>query len=309
MQRPSADIEPLLTMRCHDGPVNSVILSTFVPSCAEISLQERLQNGTAFSSGYDGQIHMWGLPRKDVSPYKPFGTLVSSSSTQHKDNRRHSIARLSGHKDSVWDMKLHSIQPCLASCSADGTVNLWNLDAIDCGGGVDELDIWTGGVGVENSEGRSVALRQTLTVDGVLSVDKSAIRAQQPTAIPTSLDFVHTDLSQLLVQFHAHSFVNQVSFSNSSLCLFDIEIGTKIATLEGADSSYDKTSRTQINRVIAHRTMALAVTAHEDRRICFFDTRSAKLIHSMVAHLEGITTLDLSPNGQIIVSAGSSVNL
>uniref|UniRef100_A0A8C6TBZ0 Striatin, calmodulin binding protein 3 n=1 Tax=Neogobius melanostomus TaxID=47308 RepID=A0A8C6TBZ0_9GOBI len=57
-----------------------------------------------------------------------------------------------------------------------------------------------------------------------------------------------------------------------------------------------------INRVVSHPTLPVTITAHEDRNIKFFDNKSGKTIHSMVAHLDAVTSLAVDPNGIYLMS-------
>lgn len=58
----------------------------------------------------------------------------------------------------------------------------------------------------------------------------------------------------------------------------------------------------QINCVVSHPTLPLTVTAHEDRHIRFFDNTTGKMVHSMVAHLDAVTSLAVDPNGLYLLS-------
>jgi striatin 1/3/4 len=120
-------------------------------------------------------------------------------------------------------------------------------------------------------------------------------------AKPTSVDFIRHDQNKLIA-----------SYTDSQLRVFDVETGKVVqSSFKGADSTYDKSISTQMNRVLSHPVMPLAITAHEDHHIRFFDTRSAECSHSMVAHLDAVSSLDFSPNGLVLVSGGhdSSVRL
>lgn len=57
-----------------------------------------------------------------------------------------------------------------------------------------------------------------------------------------------------------------------------------------------------INKVLSHPTLPITITAQEDRHIKFFDNNSGKLIHSMVAHLDAVTSLAVDPNGLYLMS-------
>lgn len=73
---------------------------------------------------------------------------------------------------------------------------------------------------------------------------------------------------------------------------------------QGDNTTQDK----QINRVVTHPTLPLTVTAHEDRHIRFFDNTSGKMVHSMVAHLDAVTSLAIDPNGLYLLSGSEFVH-
>ncbi|KAI9496878.1 WD40-repeat-containing domain protein [Zychaea mexicana] len=187
-----------------------------------------------------------------------------------------SMATYVGHTDAIWDFKLFPIareDTCLlASASADGTVKLW--------------DTQTSGQ----------LLKSSLTFDGVLTENDH--RRNLP--VPTSLDFCHTDLTKMAV-----------SFANAQIRIYDIETGQVVTTLEGSNDTYDGTVGTQINTIIAHPTMPLIVTGHEDRQVKFYDLKSGTCAFSMSAHLDSVACLDIDPSGMTLVSGGhdSSIRL
>lgn len=57
-----------------------------------------------------------------------------------------------------------------------------------------------------------------------------------------------------------------------------------------------------IHRVKCHPTLPLTITAHDDHHIRFFDNNSGKMVHSMVAHLDAVTSLAVDPNGLYLLS-------
>ena len=50
-------------------------------------------------------------------------------------------------------------------------------------------------------------------------------------------------------------------------------------------------------------------SAHEDRHIRFFDNGSGKMIHSMVAHLDAVTSLAVDPNGLYLLSGSHDCSI
>ncbi|KAK3718788.1 hypothetical protein QZH41_014041 [Actinostola sp. cb2023] len=166
---------------------------------------------------------------------------------------------LEGHTDAVWGLAVQTNSLQLLSCSSDGTCKLWNP-----------------------------TLKSPLLNTFILD--------KETTAIPTSIDFLRMESSQMVV-----------SYSNACCAVFDLETATPIVQLDSA-KTYSTAGATQINKVVSHPTLPVTITAHEDRHIRFFDNNSGKQIHSMVAHLDSVTSLAVDPNGLYLLS-GSKCNI
>jgi striatin 1/3/4 len=92
---------------------------------------------------------------------------------------------------------------------------------------------------------------------------------------PTSVDFLSTDPNLLVV-----------SYSAAKTVIYDIETAKPVINLDSG-TTYDGTPNTQINKVLAHPTLPIVVTGHEDKYIRFYDTVSGTELllvrHSMYA--------------------------
>uniref|UniRef100_A0A8C9VJA6 Striatin n=1 Tax=Scleropages formosus TaxID=113540 RepID=A0A8C9VJA6_SCLFO len=95
----SLDVEPIYTFRAHRGSVLCVVMSTSGEQC--------------FSGGVDGTIQSWNTPNPNIDPYDSYEPSVLRGA-------------LCGHTDAVWGLVYSSAHQRLLSCSADGTVRLWN---------------------------------------------------------------------------------------------------------------------------------------------------------------------------------------
>uniref|UniRef100_M3ZPN2 Striatin 4 n=2 Tax=Xiphophorus TaxID=8082 RepID=M3ZPN2_XIPMA len=93
------DVEPIYTFRAHSGAVLSLTMSEDGESC--------------YSGGLDGSVRCWKMPDLNVDPYDNYDPGIQSSV-------------LDGHEDSVWGLTYSSVHHRLASCSADGTIRLWD---------------------------------------------------------------------------------------------------------------------------------------------------------------------------------------
>ncbi|XP_054832648.1 striatin isoform X2 [Eublepharis macularius] len=119
----------------------------------------------------------------------------------------------------------------------------------------------------------------------------------QEMGIPSSVDLVSSDPSHMVA-----------SFNSGKTSIFNMETRQRILTLE---SSIDTTTSfsCQINKVISHPTLPISITAHEDRHIKFYDNNTGKLIHSMVAHLDAVTSLAVDPNGLYLMSGSHDCSI
>ncbi|XP_014234227.1 striatin [Trichogramma pretiosum] len=107
---------------------------------------------------------------------------------------------------------------------------------------------------------------------------------------PTSVDFIWDEPHKLVVAYE------------EACVIFDGETGQVVSRLAG-----DATQG--VNRIVAHPILPLVITASEDRSIRFYDHRSASLAHSMVAHLDAVTSLAVDPNGLYLLSGSHDCSI
>lgn len=188
---------------------------------------------------------------------------------------------LSGHEDIVWNIQ---VQPppfelgnkngktVLASVSSDGFLKLWDTEPFK-----------------ENP------LLSTLCYSSLANT-LAASSKKQPS-VPTAVGFYPIDSSKLVV-----------SYRNSVTHLVDIETGKAVLEFK-SNATYDGTASTQINCLVCHPTSPVVITGHEDRYIRVFDINSGACSHSMVAHLDSISSLDVSQNGLNLVSGGHDASI
>ncbi|KAG1175243.1 hypothetical protein G6F70_001730 [Rhizopus microsporus] len=176
-----------------------------------------------------------------------------------------SLATYVGHTDAIWDLKLSPHGDLLASASADRTVKIWD------------------------TQSSGSLLKSTWTIDGILSSGET----QRDKVAPTSLDFCQHDIGKLAI-----------SFANAKINVYDIEKGQVAVSLKKSDETYDNTRATQVNRIVTHATMPLLISGHEDRHIKVFDTRTGECINTLSGHLDAVTSLDIDPTNDTLVSGG-----
>ncbi|XP_051478331.1 striatin-3 isoform X3 [Apus apus] len=228
----SLDVEPIYTFRAHIGPVLSLAISSNGEQC--------------FSGGIDATIQWWNMPSPNVDPYDTYEPNVLAGT-------------LVAHTDAVWGLAYSGVKNHLLSCSADGTIRLWNPpEKISC----------------------------ICTYNG-----------EKEHGIPTSVDFIGCDPAHMVA-----------SFNTGSTVIYDLETSQSVVMLSSQIESGVQ-SNNHINKVVSHPTLPVTITAHEDRHIKFFDNKTGKMIHSMVAHLDAVTSLAVDPNGIYLMSGSHDCSI
>uniref|UniRef100_A0A668UTT8 Striatin n=1 Tax=Oreochromis aureus TaxID=47969 RepID=A0A668UTT8_OREAU len=221
------DVEPIYTFRAHSGAVLCVTMSSSGEQC--------------FSGGVDGTIQSWNTPNPNIDPYDSYEPSVLRGA-------------LCGHTDAVWGLVYSSAHRRLLSCSADGTVRLWNA--------------------ADTSPSLAVFNKQ---------------------GVPTSVDLVSSEPAHMVT-----------SFATGHIGLFNMETQQLVLILQSAGPPE---APCKINKVLSHPTLPISITAQEDRHIQFFDNNTGKLIHSMVAHLDAVTSLAVDPNGLYLMSGSHDCSI
>ncbi|XP_064556948.1 striatin-4-like isoform X2 [Zonotrichia leucophrys gambelii] len=104
------DVEPVYAFRGHRGPVLAVAVA---PGDTGGDIGDIGGTGLCCSAGVDARIRCWRLPGLDSDPYDGYDPRVLRGF-------------LDGHSDAVWALAFDVTGRHLASCSADGTVRLWD---------------------------------------------------------------------------------------------------------------------------------------------------------------------------------------
>jgi len=253
------------------------------------------------SASEDGTWKMWNLQSLAPSIHKPPVTELEP------------VYTFRGHTGPVYSLALAADRGRVLTAGADSLVRVWNLPPAS----LDPYD--RHGIGVDyhlrKLEGHTDAiwclalhphLPQVLSASADDSIRLWDYERPDPLLhtltltdssglvhTPTAVDIVQTNLGQCVA-----------SYTSSSLAVFDLETGKPALTLfQNGDPS------TQINKVISHPTLPLAITAHEDKKISFVDITSGKVVHTMVGHLDSVSALAIDPSVLYLLSAGHDSSL
>lgn len=115
--------------------------------------------------------------------------------------------------------------------------------------------------------------------------------------IPTSVDFVRDQTDRIVV-----------AYSSTHCLIYDTETGRQVVKLEACQEMTGNVGK-HINKVISHPTLPITITAHEDRHIRFWDNTTGSLIHSMVAHLDAVTSLAIDAHGLYLLSGSHDCSI
>ncbi|XP_064858794.1 striatin-like isoform X3 [Oncorhynchus nerka] len=113
--------------------------------------------------------------------------------------------------------------------------------------------------------------------------------------VPSSVDVVCSDPAHMVT-----------SFTSGQVGLFNMETQQLVLSLESAAKTG---TPCQINKVLSHPTLPITITAEEDKHIKFYDNNTGKLVHSMVAHLDAVTSLAVDPNGLYLMSGSHDCSI
>uniref|UniRef100_A0A3B3IL52 Striatin, calmodulin binding protein 3 n=1 Tax=Oryzias latipes TaxID=8090 RepID=A0A3B3IL52_ORYLA len=268
-----------------------------------------------------------------------FGYDLSSSKESSFRKTWNPKYTLRSHFDGVRALAFHPVEPCLVSVSEDHTLKLWNLTKTvpakksasfdvepiytfrghegpvlslamtstgeQCfSGGIDSTIQWWNIPG-SNVDPYDTYDSSVLAADGTVKLWNPA--AKEPCistfntdmehGIPTSVDFNGCDPAHMVA-----------SFNGGDVAIYDLETSQTAVVLKGQGDGTGP-SLNHINKVVSHPTLPITITAHEDRHIKFFDNKTGKLIHAMVAHLDAVTCLAVEPNGIYLISGSHDCSL
>ncbi|PIL23750.1 hypothetical protein GSI_13500 [Ganoderma sinense ZZ0214-1] len=174
---------------------------------------------------------------------------------------------LIGHTDAVWDLALARDESTLLSCGAEGLVKVWDVSGPSGGG----------------------SLKLSWSYEGLETPHDLGPEGDLPGA--TAIEAIKTDLKKVAV-----------AYQNAVIKIFDIETGKELSKFQIDPVEGDDSISAQTNSIVSHPTMPLLITGHEDKHIRIFDIVTGQCTHSMLAHLDAVTSLSIDAAGFALVS-------
>uniref|UniRef100_H2ZDP4 Striatin N-terminal domain-containing protein n=1 Tax=Ciona savignyi TaxID=51511 RepID=H2ZDP4_CIOSA len=272
---------PKYTLRSHFDGIRAI---RFLPN-----------ESAVITASEDHTMKLWNLN-------KP----LPSKKTQSLDVEP--IYSFRGHSGAVLSLEVDADGSYCFSGGLDASVRVWSIPSVE----IDAYDTYDPAVIQKVLVGHTDAvwsLSYSSTRQQLLSASSDcSVRLWNPTSndpliqtyttegIPTSVCFVQCDSNHAVV-----------SHTDGKINLYDLETGQiSLVLAEGDGSKYIDCS---VNCVASHPTMPITMTAHDDKHIKFFDNSSGKLIHSMVAHLDSVTSLSVDPNGLYLLSGSHDCSI
>ena len=249
----------------------------------------------------DQTLKMWNLQK----------TITSKKSTQLDVEP---VYTFRGHTGPVLSLCVSSLGDFCFSGGVDGSVRCWSIPPPS----VDPYDTYDPSVMFNVLEGHKDSVwslsynttRQQLlscSADGTVKLWSPTSPSQtlvstmceaEEGCVPTSCDWVTGDLGQLVV-----------SFSNAAAIIYDAETCGVVMKLDTSQDPVSGQPVGAINAVLSHPTLPLTITGHEDRHIRFYDNNTGQMVHSMVAHLDSVTSLAVDQHGLYLISGSHDCSI
>uniref|UniRef100_A0A1I7T4J7 WD_REPEATS_REGION domain-containing protein n=1 Tax=Caenorhabditis tropicalis TaxID=1561998 RepID=A0A1I7T4J7_9PELO len=244
-----------------------------------------------FTASEDGLIKLWNLEQKKEDKHN------SGGGTELEP-----VYTFRGHNGPVLCLVLSPTGDHLYTGGKDGNICCFNVPSSN-GDPFDPYDprvlsetltghtdaIWS--IAYHSSNSRLVSASSDSTIrlwePGNGEPLIRTIGAPRPNMMPTSVDFVSTETSHLLA-----------AYTQCYAQIIDIDTGSTVMVFDFGEVTGSPT----MNKIVSHPTMPLTLVGGEDRTIRYFDNTTGSCIHESVAHVEGVSSLAIDPNGLYLLS-------
>jgi striatin 1/3/4 len=116
-------------------------------------------------------------------------------------------------------------------------------------------------------------------------------------SIPTTLSILPTDTNKLLI-----------GYLNGDLSVVDVETGKIVTNIlssepEGGDFAWSANHTKHMTSISCHPHQSIALTAHVDQCVRYFDINKGSCVHVLRAHRDSVTSVSVDNTGQYFVSS------
>lgn len=315
---PSLDVEPLYTFRAHTGPVLCVAMSGNGEYC--------------YSGGLDSAIHCWKLPNSYIDPYDSYDPSVLKGTLDGHTDAVWGLSVNSGKSylasfSADETVKLWSPQAKVPLLQTFVDAQLGTPTSVDFVR--DEMDRI-----VVAYRGAQLVTYDTETGKQLLKFDNNSNNSSSNNNNNNNNNNNISSSNNSSKQDSNKATSNNSVNSNNSITSSTTTTTTTSSSNSNINNNNDNSSQSSsssgaapppppllapvsittaasaascvsdkfIYKVVSHPTLPITITAHHDRHIRFWDTHNGTLIHSMVAHLDAVTSLAVDPKGLCLLS-------